>query len=190
MRTRKTTTSFLSAHQIRIGALIAEARAFGKKRFYTGEPCKRGHVEERLISTGNCLGCIRIYAKEFLQRHPGFRKEPKRRAVILENARLGRLKDPSKSRANALKWAKNNPARCSERVRARKARINNAIPKWANREAIRDFYELANESGKHVDHIVPLKSSRVCGLHCEDNLQMLSPTDNHIKGNRWWPDMP
>lgn len=41
-----------------------------------------------------------------------------------------------------------------------------------------------------VDHIVPLTSRLVCGLHCESNLQILPHIDNARKKNSVWPDMP
>lgn len=34
-----------------------EAHAQGLKRFYTGEPCKRGHDSERFTSSGACIAC-------------------------------------------------------------------------------------------------------------------------------------
>jgi hypothetical protein len=51
-------------------------------------------------------------------------------------------------------------------------------------------YEKAAEMGLTVDHVVPLKSPLVCGLHCEANLELIPANDNFRKGNRHWPDMP
>jgi hypothetical protein len=70
-----------------------------------------------------------------------------------------------------------------------------ATPAWANKEHIDSIYLIAsiNREGGfdlHVDHIVPLQSDIVCGLHCEANLQLLPASYNISKGNRHWPDMP
>lgn len=39
----------------------AAARAAGLKRYFTGLPCKYGHVSERNVSTSLCLECNRAY---------------------------------------------------------------------------------------------------------------------------------
>lgn len=63
-----------------------------------------------------------------------------------------------------------------------------ATPQWANRAAMRLFYDTALP-GEQVDHIVPIRGKTVSGLHCEANLQHLSAKENRVKGNRDWPDM-
>lgn len=35
-----------------------DAHAQGLKRFFTGTPCKRGHLTERFVSNGGCAICI------------------------------------------------------------------------------------------------------------------------------------
>jgi len=94
-----------------------------------------------------------------------------------------------------LYWA-NNPAKVLELCRRRTAKQLMAEPAWADRAAMIALYELAiqrtQETGvpHHVDHIVPLQSKRVCGLHVPANMQVVSASENCSKGNRWWPDMP
>lgn len=39
-----------------------EARQRGLSRYFTGEPCKHGHVSERSASSANCIACQREHA--------------------------------------------------------------------------------------------------------------------------------
>jgi len=64
----------------------------------------------------------------------------------------------------------------------RNAKIQ-AMPLWADREAISCIYEEAKYLQWHVDHIIPLNHPLVCGLHVESNLQSLSPEENMRKSN-------
>jgi len=65
----------------------------------------------------------------------------------------------------------------------RKASELRATPKFANLNKIKEIYKNCPK-GYHVDHIVPLISKIVCGLHVEWNLQYLTPSDNCSKSNK------
>lgn len=78
----------------------------------------------------------------------------------------------------------------------RRARKLRAIPKWANKFFVSEIYDLARRrtiafgQKMEVDHIVPLQHPLVCGLHVENNLQIITKSANSGKRNLWWPDMP
>ena len=92
------------------------------------------------------------------------------------------------------KYRQDNSYRLNAINAHRRANKMRATPSWVDRKAIIGMYHLAalfNKTGisMQVDHIVPLQSDLVCGLHCEANLQLLSATNNLTKGNHHWPDM-
>ena len=72
----------------------------------------------------------------------------------------------------------------------RRAQKRQAIPQWADLQHISALYtqaqQLTVETGipHQVDHIVPLTSKQVCGLHCEHNLQVLTAAENNAKNNK------
>jgi hypothetical protein len=56
-------------------------------------------------------------------------------------------------------------------------------PLWADFDAIQTFYDKASEAGLTVDHVVPLQGVRVSGLHVQNNLCLLSKSENSGKRN-------
>ncbi|MCG6202032.1 hypothetical protein [Psychromonas antarctica] len=46
----------------------------GLKRFFTGDPCYRGHIAERLVSSGKCVTCNSEIGKLYYQKHKQDRK--------------------------------------------------------------------------------------------------------------------
>ena len=79
---------------------------------------------------------------------------------------------------------------CSRQNKRRADKLN-ATPKWADLKAIEGIYEMSRLLSKswgeayHVDHIVPLKGVTICGLHCEDNLQVITAKENLTKSNKF-----
>lgn len=73
----------------------------------------------------------------------------------------------------------------------RRAQNLKATPPWADADRIKEFYVTADALGMwtgewhEVDHIVPLVGKIVCGLHCENNLQVIPRQENRKKGNSW-----
>lgn len=81
-------------------------------------------------------------------------------------------------------WCKNNRHKLRAKDAKRRARLLQAIPKWADLKAIEEFYKNRPE-GYEVDHIVPLQGKNVCGLHVIENLQYLSALENRRKSNKY-----
>lgn len=117
-----------------------------------------------------------------------------------EKARLRTIewnkKNPEKRKLAAKEYREKNTAKIRTYHVMRRAAHDMAKPKWANEFFIEEIYDLAKRRTKvlgypwHVDHIVPIQSPIVCGLHVEHNLRVITWMENQRKGNRHWPDMP
>lgn len=53
-----------------VGVTRSEARARGLTRYYTGVPCKQGHLSERSVSEGKCYECIRLRNRKYRAKDP------------------------------------------------------------------------------------------------------------------------
>lgn len=99
------------------------------------------------------------------------------------------LANPEKRKAIAARWLAKNKDYERAQLAKRRALLRNAIPSWADRARIRSVYaeavKLTCETGieHHVDHVIPLASKLVCGLHVETNLQVIPASANHRKSN-------
>lgn len=95
----------------------------------------------------------------------------------------------------AAKWSRDNPEKEAAKSARRRSQKLRATPAWGNQFFMDEAYDLARRRTLatgfewHVDHLVPLKSALVCGLHVEHNLQIIPGAENISKKNRHWPDM-
>ena len=94
-------------------------------------------------------------------------------------------------RATRRAWSRNNPATNSAKTARYRAAKLNATPAWTELNMIKLMHQIAHRVSKetgvahHVDHIIPLKSDRVCGLHVHVNLQLLTASANCSKNNHF-----
>lgn len=148
---------------------------------------KRGRGHGRAGHQSRCKTCAKVAAALWVRQNP-----VRHRA---NTARWARSNRETAARSVA-KWSAANPAKRQAQLVARRAAKLKARAPWANSFFIAEIYDLARLRTQHtgvkheVDHIVPLQSPIVCGLHVEANLQVIPSVLNRRKQNRVWPDMP
>lgn len=180
---------------------------------YFGKVCSK-HPELEGLREGSsrlCKQCRKDTVARFRANHPNARAEADRRWAlkhpekrrarekkyreahpqdIVDRKKRYRLNNLEKVKVKVREWARLNADKRQALEAKRKASKLQATPAWANDFFIKEAYHLAKVrervlGGKwHVDHIVPLRSKIVCGLHVENNLQVIPAVINMRKGNR------
>jgi|13_taG_2_1085334.scaffolds.fasta_scaffold03460_1 hypothetical protein len=172
-----------------------EAKAAGLTTYFTGQPCREGHVAAHWTSSANCVICERA---SFDLAFCCNKKAPIRRTeeYRAEHQRKWRAANAEKERARVREYQIENKERYMEYQTAyqaaRRVLQRKAQPPWVDvaglRAIYRDMRRKNRKAGKivcHVDHIVPLKGRNVCGLHVPWNLRVISARENMQKGNRF-----
>lgn len=103
---------------------------------------------------------------------------------------LARALNPKLTKDKKREWVKSNPSKVNFSTARRRAAKQMATPAWFESDKVARIYAEAAKRGFDVDHVVPLRSDIVCGLHCWSNLQLMDRSMNRSKNNRQWPDMP
>lgn len=176
-----------------------EAVKDGLKYYFTGRPCKRGHLSKRYLG-GQCQECVTTQRNAWyrsnrdlcLRRASIWASENRDRTV--EYKRLWRTKNPEKQRASETSWRSNNSAYEAARCAMRSAAKIRRTPPWLTKEhraQIAWYYRMAKHITEQtgvqysVDHIVPLRADNASGLHVPWNLQVITLSANCSKGNRF-----
>lgn len=135
-------------------------------------------------------------ASQWRDQHPEvYAAARKKDWVVNKPVRQAAAKQYRKENSDFVKslvadWKKRNPAAGAHHVGLRRSRLLQAMPAWADVQAIKQIYQRAKtltaETGvaHHVDHFYPLKSPLVCGLHNEFNLRVIPAAENMSKRNK------
>ena len=181
-----------------------EAKKTGSKYYFTGQPCKHGHIAPRKTK-GVCIECLKVeWVKSNETRADYFREYNKRedvkdrknewyqenRETVINNAAT-RPAHVLREYRNA--WKVNNKTQVLADNKVRRRKHREATPPWLTRKQkseIRQLYQIAitmtQTTGEQyvVDHIVPLRSHEVCGLHVPWNLRVITQEENLKKSNK------
>lgn len=176
----------------------SEAKELNSPHYFTGKPCKNGHVSFRYTLKGGCGECSRLYAAKSLREDPERIKANKEKYSkanrCKERARCKSWRESNKDKykESQRNWEKNN----GEKRRLMASHRRAAIAKAGGVYTIDQIHEmLINQNyicadqhcesslrdGYHIDHIVPLCKG---GSNYISNIQCLCQRCNTSKGGK------
>lgn len=144
-----------------------------------------------------CKACMNAYHKGYSQENPEvvrrsvdkaslkYRKSEKGKARIERYNREYHEENKELLNARVAEWRRSNHGSVNHYKAKRRALHRKATPEWANIQEIKSIYATARSLGMVVDHIIPLRGKAVSGLHVENNLQILSRSENAHKYNKF-----
>jgi hypothetical protein len=181
-----------------------EAKDTGAKYYFTGEPCKHGHIAPRKTK-GACVECLKVEWRQAAEKRADYFREYNKREYVKDRknewyeANKEQVIQAAATRPLEVKrvyqktWKERNTVwvRADTKARRRKHRL--ATPIWLTQQQkseMRQLYQIAitmtKTTGEQyvVDHIVPLRSEVVCGLHVPWNLRVIPRQENLLKSNK------
>lgn len=224
--------------------------------YFTGKPCKRGHIDKRYTSNSTCVRCCTQYNQKYkqinnnhiIQQKHKYRKNNKeqikqynkqyrndnkeqikkylkdnRNHIIQSMKQYNKDNRDYHNQQNKIYYQKNkekkkqyyknnkehinqlnkqhkkdNPDKVLLYTERRAKYLKEYTPKWYESNLIKKLYLKRNELNKkwnlkgkeklQVDHIIPIVSKTVCGLHCWANLQLINAELNNSKKNNYQQD--
>jgi len=171
----------------------AEAKAKGLPNYFTGKPCKNGHIAPRRTVNSGCCACQTLYAMRYEQSLEG-------RAARERYRQLPETKAAQKAYRQQPSRLAVDRERQKRKVHKRKAcelartYPDSVVPlSLTSQKRLESIYRLAHalrqRTGEewHVDHCYPVSRG---GVHHPDNLMVLPASLNRKKGQRLTPTDP
>lgn len=148
-----------------------EAFDNGLTRYFTGKPCKRGHIAERMVANGVCYECLSANTQRRRDAVKEWRKKNPER--VADQDRRYREKHPETSQRAAEKYRAANIEKIRERDRNARRRIRATDPEgekarmarfYARKEAMKA--SIAGRERPPVCDICRELNRQICFDHC------------------------
>jgi len=190
---------FVTADQDYMPLTSTEAKRLGLSMYFTGVPCKNGHVTSRYASSAECFFCrkdknqsVAVREKQIAwalknnEQRSAVGKERYERNKVWQQLRTQTKYVNNKEKVNETnnRWIAKHKGIQAFYANKRRSAKKYRTPAWANLDAIKTIYANCPE-GYHVDHVIPLQGKLVSGLHIESNLQYLPASENAKKFNKY-----
>lgn len=189
----------------------SEAARNGIARYYTGKPCKHGHVCERQVTNGCCIECatqirlryrannpdkVREANRSYKSSRPEWAREQNRKHYnknkkqVLKRNREYALANLDIVRAASRRFKERHPERAMLDKHVRRARLAGAEGKYTSEDLRRIRTAQRNKCAYcrsdlkiscHVDHIYPLAKG---GSNYARNIQFLCGPCNVAKNSK------
>ncbi len=176
----------------------SEANEQGITRFFTGHPCKSGHMCERMTSNKACVMCLRGFrrsspearAKDNARRLRMAKSTPEKRKARNKSERLRSSAKLSRTLRNRINLAVRTGARGGSSVRDLGCTMTEFKAHIESMFADGMTWKNYGIKGWHLDHITPLAAfdlsdrSQFLSARHYTNYQPLWAKDNHAKSDK------
>lgn len=171
------------------------AKADGRKRYSTGKPCAKGHLADRITSTGKCCECHRLRRMRRYRSNPEHERKKKRdydarnRDQVNARARDFTARNPQRRRDSVRRWRDANTEK--DRASWRSYYHQNADRERDRSRAKRKRRSKAEGFCTIADLRRILKQQRNRCAMCRISFRIIQKHLDHIiplsKGGTHWP---